>query len=214
MTENELERAACEAARRIIRLEHEAGRTATDKDELDLVFSSARRSRMLDRIVEAIKESFSVHVLASPLSGAPREAESVRHSRIPSLCSFDEVPIVDVRRFPTVADWIYHAKHNKQTAVEPSPSNEAATPTEAKTNMNELTPLESSWIVYRAENIAAISFPVPTKYAFEAGWNACESARRREALQPTVEPSKSNEVAKPGEANPKCSTESPSPAKE
>jgi hypothetical protein len=138
MTAYELERAACAAAHEIYKLEHDAGRTATDSDDLDLVFASARRSRMLDRIVEAIKESFSVHVLASPLSGAPREAESVRHSRIPSLCSFDEVPIVDVRRFPTVADWIFTCRQTtreaqQQTAVEPSPSNEAATPTEANT---------------------------------------------------------------------------------
>lgn len=218
MTENELERAACEAARRIIRLEHEAGRTATDKDELDLVFSSARRSRMLDRIVEAIKESFSVHVLASPAPSAPREAESVRHSRV-APCQQHRRDSLRIRdddgRIFTVCLYCGDREYEAQPpTVEPSPSNEATPPTEAKTNMNELTPLESSWIVYRAENIAAISFPVPTKYAFEAGWNACESARRREALQPTVEPSKSNEVAKPGEANPKCSTESPSPAKE
>jgi hypothetical protein len=84
--------------------------------------------------------------------------------------------------------------------------------------MKELTPLESSWIIYRAdkpeESITLYGRDWVVKHAFEAGWRACESARRREALQPTVEPSESNEAAKPTEANLKCSTEPPSPAKE
>jgi hypothetical protein len=82
--------------------------------------------------------------------------------------------------------------------------------------MKELTPLESSWIVYRAESNTHFQDTIQDikRRAFVAGWKACESARRREALHQTVEPSPSNEAAKPTEANPKCSTEPPSPAKE
>jgi hypothetical protein len=117
MTAYELERAACAAAHEIYKLEHDAGRTATDSDDLDLVFASARRSRMLDRIVEAIKQSFSVHVLASPLPGAPREVvDSVRHLEVPY---FDPLE--------------YLCRKAQPPHVEPSPSNEAATPTEANT---------------------------------------------------------------------------------
>jgi hypothetical protein len=80
MTAFELEVAANAAAREILRLEHQAGSTAADQHDFNLVFSSARRSRMLDAIVRAIEQSFSVHVLASSESGPSPEVESVRHA--------------------------------------------------------------------------------------------------------------------------------------
>jgi hypothetical protein len=68
MTPYELEVAANAAAHRIISLEHDSGTTARDKDDFELVFASARRSRMLDRIVEVIKESLSVHLASDAKS--------------------------------------------------------------------------------------------------------------------------------------------------
>jgi hypothetical protein len=63
--------------------------------------------------------------------------------------------------------------------------------------MNELTPLEAAYLIYRAEYVNPPSVAESLGYAsvFEAGWKACESARRREAPRAIgSEPSISNET--------------------
>jgi hypothetical protein len=82
MTPYELEVAANSAAHRILKLEQQSGSTAKDKDDFELVFASTRRSRMLDWIVDAVKESFSVHVLASSQSGPATEVPTVRPGEV------------------------------------------------------------------------------------------------------------------------------------
>jgi hypothetical protein len=66
--------------------------------------------------------------------------------------------------------------------------------------MPEMTPMEISFLVYRAE------FPEDVRaiQVFEAGWKAAESAaRRRAAALYTVEGPAPIRAAKPGEANQK-----------